>query len=117
MILARGALDGYSQEVNGIAEAARSYAVRAYDDMRASFPSADVADVREGVKSIVEEATSAFGSAAGEVSAEMYDAMADASGANVPPADVPDIDAATVDAIDSRARYVVRVLSCDREDI
>lgn len=110
-------MDRYSDEVNEVADAAAEIATRAYDEMRRRDPLASVAEVREGCIAIVESVVTSHGAAAGELAAEMYDALAGASSADVDEAMVPDVDDTTLDVIDATVRYAVGELVPDREDI
>ena len=110
-------MDAYSDEVNEVAETAAELAMRAYDEMRRRNPLASVAEVREGCIAIVESVVTSYGAAAGELAAEMYDALAGASSADVDEAVVPDVDETTLDVIDATVRYDVGELVPDREDI
>lgn len=110
-------MGAYSDEVNEVADAAAEIAMRAYDEMRRRDPLASVAEVREGCIAIVESVVTSHGAAAGELAAEMYDALAGASSADVDEAIVPDVDETTLDVIDATVRYAVGELAPDREDI
>lgn len=110
-------MDGYSDEVNEVADAAAEIAMRAYDEMRRRDPLASVAEVREGCIAIVESVVTSHGAAAGELAAEMYDALAEASSDDVDEAMVPDVDETTLDVINATVRYGVGELVPDREDI
>lgn len=110
-------MDAYSDEVNEVAEMAAELAMRAYDEMRRRNPLASVAEVREGCIAIVESVVTSYGAAAGELAAEMYDALAGASGATVDEAIVSDVDDTTLDVINAAVRYDVGELAPDREDI
>lgn len=110
-------MDAYSDEVNEVADAAAEIAMRAYDEMRRRNPLASVAEVREGCIAIVESVVTSHGAAAGELAAELYDALAGASSADVDDAMVPDVDDTTLDVIDATVRYAVGELVPDREDI
>lgn len=110
-------MDRYSDEVNAVADAAAEIAMRAYDEMRRRDPLASVAEVREGCIAIVESVVTSHGAAAGELAAEMYDALAEASSADVDEAMVPDLDETTLDVINATVRYGVGELVPDREDI
>lgn len=97
-------------------EAAR-VAMDAYDAMRRADPGASVADVREGCIAIVESVATSYGAAAGELAAELYDALAADAEVGVPEALVPDVDGTTLEVIDRTVRYDVGVLVPEREDI
>lgn len=117
MRIARASLDTYSSELNAVADEAERVAMAAYDEMRRADPNADVADIREGVKEIVESVAASYGQAAGELACELYDELAGAAGAGVPEAVPSEEDGEMAEAIDSRARYVVGALVPEREDI
>lgn len=117
MLVSSALMDRYSDEVNAVADAAAELAMRAYDEMRRQGPLASVAEVREGCVAIVERVVTSHGAAAGELAAEMYDALAEAGGAGVAEAVVPDLDKATLEVIDATVRYDVGKLVPDREDI
>ena len=110
-------MDSYNDDVNEVADAAAELAMRAYDEMRRRSPLASVAEVREGCIAIVESVVTSHGAAAGELAAEMYDALAEASSADVDEAMVPDVDDTTLDVIDATVRFAVGELVPDREDI
>lgn len=110
-------MDAYSDEVNEVAEIAAEAAMHSYDEMRRRDPMASVADVRDGCIAIVESVVSSYGAAAGELAAEMYDALAKASGSGVDEAVVPDMDETTLEVIDRAVRYDVSALVSEREDI
>lgn len=113
MIVPRERLDRYSRELNALADEAERVAMAAYDAMRKADPNASIADIREGIKAIVEAVTASYGQAAGELSCELYDELAEASGASVPQADLGDVDDDTIEAIDSSARYIVGAFASD----
>lgn len=117
MRIAKARLDEYSSELNAVADEAERVAMAAYDEMRRADPNADVADIREGIKEIVESVVASYGQAAGELACELYDELAVAAGADVPDAVPSEEDDEMADAIDSRARYVVGALIPEREDI
>ena len=117
MIVTRTTMDEYTADVNAVSDEAARVAMYAYDAMRIAYPNASVADIRDGITSIVESVLASHGDAAGELAAERYDAMAAASGADVPEAIIAEEDDAMANAIERRARYIVGCLVPDREDI
>lgn len=117
MRIAEARLDTYSSELNAIADEAERVAMAAYDAMRKADSNASIADIREGIKEIVESVVASYGQAAGDLACELYEELADAAGADVPGAAPSEEDDEMADAIDSRARYVVGSLIPEREDI
>lgn len=115
MIISRERIDRYSRELNALTDEAERVAMTAYDTMRSADPNVPVAEVREGIKAIVEAIAASYGQAAGELACEFYDELAEAAGAQVPQADLSDIDDKTIEAIDARARYIVGALVADKE--
>lgn len=117
MLVSSARMERYSDEVNAVADAAAEAAMAAYDELRRRNPLSSVADVREGCIAIVESVTTSYGAAAGELAAELYDALAADAAAGVPEALVPDVDGTTLEVIDRTVRYDVGVFAPEREDI
>ena len=117
MIVTRSAMDEYTAEVNAVADEAAQVAMAAYDEMRKADLNASVADIREGIISIIESMVASYGGASSEIAAEVYDALAESSGADLEPAELDEEDEAMQAAIDKRARYIVGDLVQEREDI
>ena len=117
MRVPRDQMERYSDDVNAIADAAAEAAMAAYDEMLRRYPLEPVADVREGLIAVVESVATSYGAAAGELAAELYDALAVGAGAGVPEALVPDIGETALEVIDRKVRYYVDALVPEREDI
>lgn len=117
MIVTKSVMDGYSAEVNAVSDEAAQAAMDAYDRMREADIDASAADIRDGIIDIVESIVASYGGAVSEISAEVYDALAEASGADVEPAELDEEDDAMRAAIERRARYIVGDLVQEREDI
>ena len=117
MIVTRSAMDEYTAEVNAVASEAARVAMAAYDEMRKADLNASVADIREGIISIIESMVASCGGASSEIAAGVYDALAESSGADLEPAELDEEDDAMQAAIEKRARYIVGDLVQEREDI
>lgn len=117
MRIAAARLERYSDEINTIADEAEEVAMAAYDAMREADLNASIADIREGIKYIVEGVVGSYGAVAGELACELYEELAEAAGADVPDAVSAEEDDEMAAAIDSRARYIVGALIPEREDI
>lgn len=113
MLISRAELDSYDRDLAALEDAAEAAAVRAYDAMRAADPGASVAEVRDGVIDVVEGALASYGDAAAERACMFYEGIVGK------PADMPEIDDATHEAIDRQARFAVGAIvpEDDREDI
>jgi hypothetical protein len=105
--LSRAALETYDRRLTRIADAAASKASSEFGTWRAAHPEATVADVRDYSINLVNSVVDSYGDAACELSARLYDAQAQAAGATVPAAELPEVSQGMRDAIDSRVRYVV----------
>lgn len=111
-------VDGYSSLVASVSESASEAAMRAYDEIRRNDVNASIADVREGIKSIVEQCLASYGDASAEVGASMYSTLADNAGVTVPEPELPEPDDEAYRTIDSDARWMVGLFGFgDREDI
>ena len=117
MIVSRAAMDEYSAEVSAVADEAAQVAMAAYDEMRKTSLNASVAEIREDIVGIVESMVASYGGASSEIAAEVYDALAESSRADVGPAELDEEDDAMRVAIEKRARYIVCDLVQEREDI
>lgn len=111
------ALEAYGERVDTLAERAGEAAGRAWDAMMAANPLAGVAEVREGAIEIVRAAMESYGDASAELGASLYDELARANGADVPPAELPEVGDGAYAAVDASMRYAVRLLVPEREDI
>ena len=117
MIVSRAAMDEYTADVNAVADEAAQVAMAAYDEMRKADFNASVADIREGIISIIESMVASYGGASSEIAAEVYDALAESAGADIEPAELDEEDEEMRAAIERRARYIVSDLVQEREDI
>lgn len=117
--VSRARLELLDRSLGKVEDAAEAAAVREYRAWRAANLSADAAQVREHIKALAESALYAYGDAAGKLAADFYDEVAESAGADVPPAELPDIGREALDAIDRSARYLVGRIAEDggREDI
>lgn len=117
--LSRERLLRYDSDLSAVEGAAEDVATREFLAWRAANLDASVAEVREHAKALVVDVLGRYGDAAGELAARLYDEQAESAGADVPPAEIPDVGQGTLDAIDSRVRYLVGRISGDggREDI
>lgn len=112
-MLSRDDLVAYDRDLGDIEGRAEEAAMRAYDAMRASDLNASVAEVREGVKDIVDGTLSSYGDTACERACELYEVLGGKT------AEIPEVDDETRSAIDRQARFYVGVIvqDGDREDI
>ena len=117
--LSRARLERYDSDLSAVEGAAEEVATREGLWWRAENPEATVAEVRDHVKALVVDVLDRYGDAAGELAARLYDEQAESAGTDVPPAEIPDVGEAALDAIDSRARYLVGRIAGNggREDI
>lgn len=117
--LSRARLDEYDSDLADVEGAAESVALREFLAWRAANLNATVAEVRDHAIALVRSVLDRYGDAAGELACRLYDEQAEAAGADVPPAELPDVGGETLAAIDRAVRYLVGRVADDggREDI
>lgn len=108
--VARARLERLDRDLAKVEAAAQRAVERECRAWRAANLEAGPAEVREHVKASVGAALSAYGDAAGKLAADLYDEVAEQAGADVPPAELPDVGQEALDAIDRQARYLAGML-------
>lgn len=115
--LSRTRLDDYDEQLTKIADTAGKRAEAEYLAWHAQNLNADVAEIRNHIIELIDGVLDSYGDAACELSARLYDEQAEKAGADVSPADLPEVSDEMKQAIERRAHYVVGQLVDEREDI
>ena len=108
MALSRQALSDYDATLSRMERAAADYVRRRVGAYMASYPEASVADVRDFVIGVVDDAVGAYGDAASTAAADLYDELAEASPKTLPTASVDTSDVSGY--VDKEVRYQAKKL-------
>lgn len=103
MVLTRQALSEYDARIQRLGDAAYDTVYRRVTQFMKRFPGASVERVRDFTIESVAYAVSVYGDAASTCAADLYDEMAEASGAKLPPAALDTTDVSGF--IDKEVRY------------
>ena len=110
-------LDQYRRTVDRLADTAEQAALQAWDSMRLADMNMSVADLRDAMTGIVQTVADTYGAAAAELACRLYDQLAEQAGCKLPEAAIPEDTEERDQAIEDRSRYLVGVLTVEREDI
>lgn len=117
--LSRARLERYDSELAAVESAAERAASDELASWWSSHLDASVQEVRDHATALVRSLLDRYGDAAGELACRLYDERAESAGADVPPAELPDVGEDTLRAIDRRVRYLAGRIADEgpREDI
>lgn len=113
--LTREELRRYDSGLEKAESAASDAAMSALERWRAANLNASTAEVRDQAIAIVEAVLDRYGDAACELSARLYDEQAEAAGADVGPAELPEVGDEALAAIERQVRYLAGRLVDDGE--
>lgn len=112
MVLTRQALSEYDARIQKLGDAAYGAVRRRVTQFMKRFPGASVKRVRDFAIESVSYAVSVYGDAASTCAADLYDEMAEASGAKLPPAILDTSDVSGF--IEKEVRYQAGKLNADK---
>lgn len=112
-MLSLARLKRYDNDLAEAEEAAARAVEQSLSKWRASHLWASTAEVRDQAIALAEAALDRYGDAACELSARLYDEQAEAAGADVDPAELPEAGDEALAAIERQVRYLAGRIADD----